>query len=709
MNTRLNVLASRHPARLARRHGWRSNTLQRGRDFLEYGTPSWTRSDSSSCPRRQRPRVSFSSFHTTIPSIASSASVATAYEGNDHSNDEEEKRRVQLSEDIERFSEACLAQLLPDEMFYNNAKFAACGNSGMRKINSYSNHKTLESELGIDSIWETETGLDDEFDDHCVDEMDELYHARDSATKSLNHTIPTEDHSRPALSYPVQGRESGGKDVKKSAMEILRDFDPQNPPDSDDKEEMQLWLECFAQRDAVLKHQQLVERARDRKAFDSMSMMQRHIVQWFHSLRDAIELRQKEYLLNQQEIRIAHKRYGPFICSLHPEKLAVISSQEAVSQALLQGGKNGHDGVPLVKIAFAIGTAVEMEVVTQRRIKERFHGLVTSSAEATGSDDGSDDVVGGKDSDVDRNGSGTEAKPSQREIDRWKFSPSHLKLFLEDIEKIGMGKGRRAINYAVRRAKQTMNDDETWTEDDITHLGAALLSILVDHAKVYNNGKEEPAFRVEKIWSHRGKKCISHIVLHDRLQKAFLEDDYLSWAANTTRHMPMIVPPSKWVGPKEGGYRWLEVDLMRTHGSSVQKEVLEKADLSFVFDGLNVLGKTSWIINKEILAVGEYCWENNIPIGDIPSRTDFEVPPEPVRPPRLSSAVYSDKEHPDFLAAMSANRLFRDSMSKRQRVHQRNMVSVLVSGFLPTRVHRYIHPNTPFCCRISGPFAAQLC
>lgn len=618
-----------------------------------------------------------------------------------------------------------MTRLLPDEVFYRvgeeDAGLQAKGSHGHRRNGqridgSSSSLTTLDSELGVDSVWDASSsssageacsvrddGDDDDgigvgavvFDDDDPDDSHPARAAAGGGGGGARSGGRQEDvRRRPdAPQGSVDGRHRrpvrGEELPRRSAMEVLRNFDPDLPPAGDDKEELQLWLECFAQREAVRKHQQLVEMARDRKAFDSMSMMQRHIVQWFETLRDTIESRQRDYLLNQQTNRVAHKRYGPFLCSLHPEKMAVILSQEAIAQALMHSGKNGHDGVPLVKIAASIGSAVETEVVSQRRIKERFHsGLSSAAVVADPADPTHDDPDDRLDGTEFQSGNAddddVESKPASNDVDRWKFSASHLKLFLEDIQKIGMGKGKRAINYAIRRAKLTMNNDETWTNDDIIHLGAALLSILVDHAKVYENGKEEPAFRVEKKWSHRTSKSVSYIVLHDKLLKVFLEDDYLSWAPNTTRHMPMIVPPSDWVGPKEGGYRWLEVDLMRTHGSSVQKEALEQADLSSVCDGLNILGKTAWKINKEILDVAEYCWQNNVPIGDIPSRTDFEVPPEPVRPPRVSPEIYSDKENPDSLTAMAANRSYRESMYKRQRIHQKNMVSILVSK---THVH----------------------
>ena len=526
-----------------------------------------------------------------------------------------------------------------------------------RQQGLYSDDAYRSSMLKAASSLDQELGLD--YDRDTDDEFEEL---DDDVPPSSPRKV--ENHAR------TESVER--KDLQKSAMEILRNFDPQDPPSTDDPEELQLWLECAAQREAVLKLQNLVKKARERKAYDSMSLMQRHIVQWFEDLKTAIEIRQKEYLSNK-DTRRAKTRYGPFLCSLPPEKMAVISAHEAMTQCLLLSGKTGREGVPLAKIAAAIGSAVETEVLSQQRMKERFYNPTKNEEIDCEPDDDPEATDTGK----------VKNKPEKSEqgassIDRWKFSASHLKLFMAELERIDpkMGKkSKRSIAAAVVRAKQAMNKEEGWTKDDALHLGAALLAILVENTKVNTNGKQEPAFRVEKRWTPR-KKSISFVVLNENLYSMFTEDELVSWAASTTRYTPMIVPPKEWTGPRNGGYRWLKASLMRTHGSRVQHEALKQGNLGLVYDGLNILGRTAWKINKEILEIGKTCWTRNIPMGDIPSRTDLEVPPEPKRPERIPPAIYADKNSPAAIAANEANKMYRENMYKRQRIIQKNMVSL---------------------------------
>ena len=638
MHTRLNLLAARARDESIRRHRELFSVSQRrmlrSPPLVQVATTAVSsrgplhHQNNSDGRRLSASGVAFPRFHTTAKSASPSSAMALRDENDDDNS---------LEEEIEMLTSSALSQYLPpsslpEEIFYRQGEEPTYSKDVL--------NGSLDLELGEGSIW-------DEYENS--QDIDYIF-LEDMARGPISSTATPSTNA------------SSHKHTPKTPMEMLRDFDTEKRPSAENKEELQLWLECAAQREAVMKYQKLIDKARDRKAFDSMSLMHRHVVQWYQDLRDAIEVRQKEYLSNE-DTRVARKRYGPFLCSLHPEKMAVISSHETITQMLLLSGKNGKDGVPLVKLAQLIGAAIETEVVSQRRMKERF---ATFKAQEERMGDSSDEE-----------GQVSVEPERMKAIDHWKFSASHLKMYMDDLKRIDpkLGKSKRAINYAMRRAKQAMNTEQKWCREDLTHIGAALLSILVEHATVRQNGKEEPAFRVEKRWS-KDQKSTSYVFMNDYLSKLFLEDDFLSWAANTTRHKPMIVPPSNWTGPNEGGYRWLQVDLMRTHGSNIQREALQHGDLSLVADGLNILGKTPWKINKKILEVGEYCWNNNIPIGDIPSRTDLEVPPEPERQPKIDPAVFSDQNSPEAIAALEANRAYRESMYKLQRIQQKNMVSL---------------------------------
>lgn len=92
--------------------------------------------------------------------------------------------------------------------------------------------------------------------------------------------------------------------------------------------------------------------------------------------------------------------------------------------------------------------------------------------------------------------------------------------------------------------------------------------------------------------------------------------------------------------------------------------------MSTVFDGLNVLGQVPWSINTFVLDVAQRCWRDDIPLGDIPSRANYVVPPKPVKP------VYNtDEQDIDAVKAAKAEyRSYREALTKYNRINQKNMV-----------------------------------
>merc|ERR1711871_878062 len=71
---------------------------------------------------------------------------------------------------------------------------------------------------------------------------------------------------------------------------------------------------------------------------------------------------------------------------------------------------------------------------------------------------------------------------------------------------------------------------------------------------------------------------------------------------------------------------------MKTKGSPMQLKALQNSDLSRVYAGLNALNNQSWGINQQVHTVIESLWNDGVGFSDIPSRTDFPIPPKPADP-----------------------------------------------------------------------------
>lgn len=369
------------------------------------------------------------------------------------------------------------------------------------------------------------------------------------------------DEGMPSSSNPMR------LSAKKSMAELLSTFDPGKKPEKDAPlEEIQLWFECSSQQETVRKFEEMLENARERQDYTSISFVQRQLLEWYQPLREKIVEEQKAYF-EKQKNKGANK-YGPFLCTLQPEKLAIIASHEATMYALKMGG----NGATLMKMALLIGDAVEAEVNVQRLLRQRMRRKEEKSASFSGEEDAADEQDGKELKETKVDSDQDEIKQKDQKLS-WMYGPSHLQRFVEEMNRLDpTRKGKIRIARANRRAMQLLESAEPWTTGDKVILGAVLIQMLLEVAKVSFPGQRglKPAFEYEKIWMG-DKKLVGYITMNDNLYKRFVEDKFSSVDAFTTRHKPMVVPPREWVGPNEGGYMLLQTEFMRAHGCQVQK------------------------------------------------------------------------------------------------------------------------------------------
>lgn len=96
--------------------------------------------------------------------------------------------------------------------------------------------------------------------------------------------------------------------------------------------------------------------------------------------------------------------------------------------------------------------------------------------------------------------------------------------------------------------------------------------------------------------------------------------------------LPMVEPPLDWKDPFVGGYTgafFRRRPLVKVHSRRYLDD-LKGRDLHFVYKAINTIQNTAWRTNPYILEVVKSCWENNLPVGDIPARDDAAYPEKPV-------------------------------------------------------------------------------
>jgi DNA-directed RNA polymerase len=481
---------------------------------------------------------------------------------------------------------------------------------------------------------------------------------------------------------------------------LLSHFEPSHQPATDVLADLQLWLECEAQQEDIQKYMQALESARQRKDYGSLTLVQRHVLRWFEPLVQEFTALQQQYISKSTDGAPSAKSMhivGPLLSVLSPEKLAVIAANQSILYLLLKsGGPEGRDGVPFVALVKRLGEAVEEEVLIHRALYQRFRKEIQEQQRVEREDDSSitdfynqpETIIKTATSITSNASPHDNNDPSESnetntggkgiKSENWLYAASHLKRYLEELsQNEPTMKKRRIIRYALRRARQVLENEQAWSEAELIQLGTVMFQALLSHATIPVGDSDEMAFdyysrrRFGKSWSQ------SFVSLHEQLYQAAVVDEIGSLNAVTARQKPMIVPAKPWTSSTDGGYLWLKTDLMRCHGSNVQKEALQHADLQTVLDGLNSLGRVPWKINHDVLEVAQQCRANDIALGDIPTRTDHVLPEMPVPPEKPSAKL--EKDSPVLKEYYKQRKAYKEAFHKYKRMRQKNMVSVHVA------------------------------
>lgn len=410
--------------------------------------------------------------------------------------------------------------------------------------------------------------------------------------------------------------------------------------------------------------------------------------------------------------------YGPLLCLLPPRKIAVLLAHGALSLGLAEG----QQGSKVVSLALYIAQVLEMEVNVSRTLRVRAKEMkLRSDGGFNMNDDGDDESNNGASSgdmraaaipsDISEIGD----RPKGVSIDGWVYTATHLQRFLDEIsggggstpgQKSLKGQGRYHPSKVQKRCKEillaegyvssdgsgeegdrkkvSMNDFEEWDPVKKVKLGAALIRMLLDHTTFSRPSKRrgrnappvEAAFRYSRRRTGE-KKFHGYISIHPDLMNIALNEEFTSSSSLliapsklNTRVQPMVVPPNDWTDVNNGGYETIKVPFMRTRHCKTQKDSIHRADLSKVMEGLNVLGKIPWKINRNVLDAALKCWQDGIVLGDIPSQVDYEVPPLPESQEYRDYKTLGDMEKKMHIDAFLK---YREALNKHNRFKQKNM------------------------------------
>ncbi|KAF4470126.1 DNA-directed RNA polymerase mitochondrial [Fusarium albosuccineum] len=193
---------------------------------------------------------------------------------------------------------------------------------------------------------------------------------------------------------------------------------------------------------------------------------------------------------------------------------------------------------------------------------------------------------------------------------------------------------------ALEKDSSQLEKIMTWTASVRARVGSILLKSLVETAKI-NVVREHPLTKeiisqLQPAFSHmqaprKGKKVGILTMNADLVERMKREPagDFLA------KHLPMIAEPQPWRRLNEGGFLQSKSSLVRVKPGDVEQRLYTKAaikrgDMELVFKGLDVLGKTPWKINGELLDVMVEAWNSGLEIANMPPlEPKLETPPEP--------------------------------------------------------------------------------
>ncbi|KAJ9478932.1 DNA-directed RNA polymerase, mitochondrial [Pseudozyma hubeiensis] len=357
-----------------------------------------------------------------------------------------------------------------------------------------------------------------------------------------------------------------------------------------DPYERQKWLEHSALEAARKRLEHSAEKLEELGLQTTGALQSKPLQKWMWDWYNKLQVTLKEDLerLDQDVSHSKHDKKAmlpmeqqilPFLRLLPASKLALITILELMR---MSGNGGVSDGMKTTRALLQVGRAIEMEYHSEvvRKNPKIFQNAHT--AQSTLRKRGLIDLA------------------ARREIKAWQKQQedegvlSSIPRWTQTIRaRVGSYLVQHLMHVATVNRKATDRDGVLWEED-------------------------QPAFY--STYQYLGGKKLGVIKLNEVIAKR-LDKDSIQETLHP-RHLPMLVPPKPWTSHDSGGYYSVRQSAMRFKDSAEQGSYLRAAsdngDLDTVLAALDVLGNTSWKINKPIFDVMTEVWNSGRDIADMP-------------------------------------------------------------------------------------------
>ena len=247
-----------------------------------------------------------------------------------------------------------------------------------------------------------------------------------------------------------------------------------------------------------------------------------------------------------------------------------------------------------------------------------------------------------------------------------------MKRIAKDHKERNLPRTRRRTLMQREFAKQQMDwRAEGWGQRERIQLGLTLMDILVDRT----------GFIIEHSgYDHRGKTVVSYSIHPDYVEQ--LTERMAKSADAFTLYYPTVIPPRPWKqGQLRGGGYYTDnvrpYPMIKRVPSKFLSE-LENIDLTKVIEPLNAMQNTAWRVNKGMVDMVEWAFEENLAISGIPPCDPI---PFPDKPPRFKEPG-NEQEDRDF-----KHRCFEITQANNRNVSKR--LAILKTVAMGRRFNKY--------------------
>lgn len=203
-----------------------------------------------------------------------------------------------------------------------------------------------------------------------------------------------------------------------------------------------------------------------------------------------------------------------------------------------------------------------------------------------------------------------------------KQSTAHYKKVKDDVIKrsTSMSHVSKVLTRSARRDDVNLT---TYSNTEKHQIGSVLLSLFIEHTGLVR------LYTAPQMSGKKKRK--SHKVEPTEKTTEWLKTTHARCELLSPVVLPMLIPPKDWETPFEGGFisDHIQTPMVRRVPRAYLAEI-ENIDMWEVYQAINHLQKTSWIVNSKVLKVLKLFVDNNLPTHLVPSGSETPLPVKPI-------------------------------------------------------------------------------